>query len=214
MQTKLNDQPNISAAKTPWASLATPVALGYSLLWLGFLGAAYSAVARTEQVDKWSTIPWTWYLISLAVGFAGVFLVRRAKSRDALDETKTESEYSIVRSSLDAVTSSVALLREGERHPAEVLKFIDERCAEPLSEFAESRQSIVKRFGMKVYAEVMTEFATAERLINRSWSAAADGYVDEIAASLSRAASHLQHAQELLQRAEATRDAAISSANP
>jgi hypothetical protein len=185
--------------------------LGHVLLWAGFLGAAFSAVIRTEQADKWSTIPWPWYLISLAVGFVGVVLLRRAKSLAASDEAKTESEYSMVRDSLDAVTSSVGLLRAVDRRPAEVLRFIDERCAEPLSEFAESRQSIVKRFGMKVYAEVMTEFATAERMINRSWSAAADGYVDEIAASLRRADSHLHRAQELLRQAEAARDAAPSS---
>ena len=44
---------------------------------------------------------------------------------------------------------------------ADVLRFIDDQCAEPLSDFAESRQALIKRFGMTVYADVMTEFASA-----------------------------------------------------
>ena len=48
----------------------------------------------------------------------------------------------------------------------------------------------------------MTEFAAAERYVNRSWSAAADGYVDEVAASLDKADQHLKNAQELLRAAE------------
>ena len=55
---------------------------------------------------------------------------------------------------------------------------------------------------MKVYADVMTEFASAERLVNRTWSAAADGYVDEVATSLQLAGRHLARAKELLAVAE------------
>jgi hypothetical protein len=33
----------------------------------------------------------------------------------------------------------------------------------------------------------MTEFAAGERAVNRSWSAAADGYVDEVAVCLEKA---------------------------
>ncbi len=71
-----------------------------------------------------------------------------------------------------------------------------------LPTFADSRQALVKRFGLEVYADVMTEFASAERYVNRSWSAAADGYVDEVAASLARANKHLQNTKMLMTEAE------------
>lgn len=186
-----------------------PVLLGHLLLWSGFLVAAYCSVVRLEQEDKWSTIPWAWYLIALTVGLAGVVLVRRAKSHAASDEAKTEAEYSLVQKSLDTVAEVIDRLNaEEQRTPAQVLRCIDDECVEPLSDFAESRQALVKRFGLNTYAEVMTEFASAERLINRSWSAAADGYVDEVATSLRRAKHHLGRAREILSAAESDRQSA------
>jgi len=195
----------MTATDHPTKSRPSP-AIGHVLLWSGFLVAAYSSVAHRELEDKWSTIPWLWYLIALAVGFVGVVLVRRSKKHDDSDEAKTEAEYSLVRRSLDSVSALVERLNDnGYRTLGEVLHCIDHECAEPLSDFAESRQALVKRFGLKVYADVMTEFASAERLINRSWSAAADGYVDEVASSLRQADQHLRRARELLADAEAQR---------
>lgn len=180
-----------------------PLFFGHLLLWSGFLAAAFLSVLRTEQADKWSTIPWIWYLLALAIGFVGVVLVRLVKSHDTLDEAKTEAEYSVVRNSLEDVLSSVARLNaSADRTPNETLGSIDGECVESLSEFAEARQAIVKRFGLNTYADVMTEFASGERLINRAWSAAADGYVDEVSASLTRAEQHLRKAKELLDTAE------------
>ena len=178
-------------------------ALGHLLLWGGFLAAAFCSVLRTEQEAKWQTIPWAGYLLALAVGFAGVVLVRRAKRSHASDEAKIDAEYSTVRRSLDTLVAEVDRLNtQSDRKPTEVLHWIDDRCMEPFSEFAEARQALVKRFGMKVYADVMTEFASAERLVNRTWSAAADGYVDEVATSLQLAGRHLARAKELLAVAE------------
>jgi hypothetical protein len=160
-------------------------------------------VLRTEQDAKWQTVPWPGYLAAMTVGFIGVVLVRRAKRSHASDEAKTDAEYSTVRSSLETLTAVIDRLNaKADLRPGQALREIDDRCMEPFSEFAEARQALVKRFGMKVYADVMTEFASAERLVNRSWSAAADGYVDEVVSSLQTAGRHLHRAQELLALAE------------
>jgi len=53
------------------------------------------------------------------------------------------------------------------------------------------------RFGLPAYAGIMTEFATAERSINRAWSASADGYIDEVWLSLDRAQRRMHRAKEL-----------------
>lgn len=181
-------------------------ALGHLLLWLGFLAAAFCSVLRLEQsTDKWSTIPWFAYVLSMAVGVVGIALLRAAKRADHTDEEKTEAEYSIVRSSLETVVTIVERMRLGNHQSlGDVVRCIDDECVLPLANFAESRQALVKRFGMSTYAEVMTEFASAERYINRSWSAAADGYVDEVKKSLDRASAHLRKATELLHHAEST----------
>lgn len=179
-------------------------ALGQVLMWLGFLGGSFVSVSRLEvKGDKWATVPWLWYEIAMGVGVVGVVLLRRAKRDDHADDAKTDAEYSVIQQSLASLSAAVATLCQKSRQvPADVLRFIDAECAEPLSDFAESRQALAKRFGMTVYADVMTEFASAERYINRTWSAAADGYIDEVNKSINRANQHLANARELLSAAE------------
>ena len=178
--------------------------LGQFFLWAGFLAAAYSAVCRLEQADdKWGTIPWPWYVAGMLVGITGIVLLRLAMRQDHTDDAKTAAEYSVVRQSLETIASVVGRLCDQTEHqPSAVLRCIDDQCAEPFTAFADARSSLVRKFGLKVYGDVMTEFASAERYVNRSWSAAADGYVDEVKASLLRAHRHLQKAKELLTRAE------------
>jgi hypothetical protein len=178
--------------------------MGHLLLWAGFLAAAFASVCRLENADsKWQTIPWVWYGLSMIVGIVGIVLLRNANLEADADDERTGVEYSVVQRSLDTVASIVSGLSETRPQiPSEVLRCIDDQCAQPLSDFADARQALVKRFGLKVYADVMTEFASAERYVNRTWSAAADGYVDEVAASLDRANHHLQNARELLLAAE------------
>ena len=60
----------------------------------------------------------------------------------------------------------------------------------------------MQRFDLKTYADVMTEFASAERSINRAWSAAADGYIDEINLCIDRSYDHLGQVRDFLEQAE------------
>lgn len=178
--------------------------LGQILMWLGFLGGSFASVSRLElKQDKWATVPWFAYGIAMAVGIVGVALLRRAKREEHADDAQTDAEYSVIEHSLAKLSTAVETLCHGMQYrPADVVRFIDDRCAEPIADFADSRQALVKRFGMTVYADVMTEFAAAERYINRTWSAAADGYIDEVNASIRRADQHLRNARNLLSLAE------------
>ena len=177
---------------------------GHVLLWIGFLSAAFWSVYRLEHPDnKWSTIPWTYYGASMVVGIAGIVLLRLADRRVHADHEQTEAEFSVIQQSLTALAETVFRLSNVDPlDPGEVLRCIDNECAPKFAEFADARQALIKRFGLQEYADVMTEFAAAERYVNRSWSAAADGYVDEVSVSLDRANQHLQNAQQLLTAAE------------
>ena len=178
--------------------------LGHVLLWGGFLAAAYVSVSQLENPsDKWATIPWLWYCLSMLVGIAGIAILRYAARRDEANDENTEAEYSVVSDSLQNLAETVGrLCGQNELQLSEVVRAIDDECAERFSSFADSRQSIVRRFGLKVYADVMTEFASAERYVNRCWSAAVDGYIDEVTASLQRANRHLEKAMTLMSDAE------------
>jgi len=54
---------------------------------------------------------------------------------------------------------------------------------------------------MQNYANIMSPFAIGERLLNRAWSASADGYVDEVKDCIRRARVEMQRAKLLLEQA-------------
>lgn len=183
--------------------------IGQILMWSGFLGGAFCAVLRTGPPEGaaagsgWSTIPWGWYLLSVGVGVVGVIFLRLAAAKEKQDDGTTEFEYSTVQQSLEDVSAVVArLCSQTVSDPRMIVMAIDDECVEPLASFANSRQALVKRFGMTIYADAMTEFASAERFLNRAWSAAADGYVDEVEACLNRANSHLACTRQIIGAAD------------
>ena len=65
--------------------------------------------------------------------------------------------------------------------------FIDD-----INTFVEARKSIIHRFDMQSYADLMNHFAAAERYLNRSWSASADGYIDESYTYIAKAAEQFE----------------------
>ena len=181
--------------------------VGQVLLWAGFFGAAFLTVLKTEvDGSKWSTVPWLGYVIFMAVGIAGVVLLRIASAASETNSQRVEAEYSTVTDSLNALLDRIASLREqlGSLKPLEIVDFIDGQLAEPFANFADARNALTRRFGLQGFADVMTQFASGERFVNRSWSAAADGYVNEVASSLERAEGHLIKANELIQQMEKT----------
>lgn len=161
--------------------------IGRVLLWVGFLGGAYASVCRVERTEEpWSTIPWDWYLGCVAVGTVGVFALRHDRSQRRSLSATSETSLESVRESLESVRGRIVELETGldDSTCEEVLVSIDDRCVPVLAEFADGRGVILNRFGTAAYAEVMTEFASGERYLNRAWSAAADGYVDEVVHSI------------------------------
>jgi hypothetical protein len=67
-----------------------------------------------------------------------------------------------------------------------------------IDDFVMARSTLIHTYGLREYAELMTDFSIAERNINRAWSASADGYIDEVWLSLERANRQLQTVAEHL----------------
>jgi len=178
--------------------------LGHSLLWTGFLAGAFVSLRHLESTDEgWATISWDFYVVAMIVGIIGVLLLRLANQKVEADDSKTDGQVSVLRSRLARLIEIIDQLSSGDRlHPTRVRDSIDNDCTGPLAEFAEARNALTRRYGLTVYADIMTEFASAERYINRSWSAAADGYVDEVASSLLRAKEHLAKTKVLIDQAD------------
>lgn len=179
---------------------------GHCLLWIGFLSGAFVAVRSTEVADApWSTISWPLYAVGIAIAVGGVFLLRTTQpGRDESDDTHT-SNIAGLEALLGKILGHLRSWQtaEGRLPVFQVHGAIDRDIADDLAEFADLRQSMVRAFGLQQYARVMTEFALAERSINRMWSASADGYVDEVDRSNARAVNHLEAALERLREAQA-----------
>lgn len=181
-----------------------PRIFGHVLLWSGFLSGALLAVRRTEvEDDPWSTISWPAYAVALSVAVAGVVLLRSTKRTARLGSERHAADVDQLDAALDRLHKQLRLWQLGKDKPGvyDVHGQIDELLSPDLALFAELRESLIDSFGLQEYAGIMTHFALAERTINRMWSASADGYVDEVNASLDRAVAHLETAIERLRAA-------------
>ncbi|MCA9298431.1 MAG: hypothetical protein KDA28_05155, partial [Phycisphaerales bacterium] len=67
-----------------------------------------------------------------------------------------------------------------------------------LPAFADARERLIAAHGMGGFARIMDAFAGCERLINRSWSLAADEYLEESVTCLHEARSRLNETAALL----------------
>lgn len=175
--------------------------IGQILLWGGFLSGALASVMQIKaEPNAWATINWPWFIASVGVGVAGIVIFRIGRRSSTSEIEKAHSDFATLGPALDRISSAVSKLQIDLPHlaPSEIPKQIDATCVDDLNLFAEGRESIITKKSMADYAAVMTEFAAAERTINRAWSAGADGYLDEVESCLQRASSLLENARALL----------------
>jgi hypothetical protein len=171
--------------------------LGHLLVWIGFLAGAFLTVARQDEL---LSVPW--FVAALAVGAAGIALVRVGTRRLARHEDKLVADISTLHASLEQVVADVKAL-DHEKESLSVYDLhgrIDDTFAEHLAAFVEARESIAHRFGLQAYADVMSHFASGERYLNRVWSASTDGYVDEAHEQLVKAHEQFDEALETFRR--------------
>jgi hypothetical protein len=166
-------------------------AAGPTLTALGFLAGALAAVLEPARIDPRLFFP------ALGLSAFGVVLMRVAAHREARDEAKLEASYE----ALDGALRELARLARELDEAKETMDVhalpdaIDARFSPHFEAFVEARHSIPHLWGSQAYADVMSPFAAGERYLNRVWSTAADGYVDEAHASLTRAREQLEAAR-------------------
>ena len=166
--------------------------LGYLLITAGFLTGALVSVLDEELVR------WTLYAVALAVGVAGIVIVRTVTHQQAHEGGRLARGMEDIDASLDRIVANIRQLnaQKADLHPYDVRMRIDELFPDDINTFVEARESIGHVHGLHAYAEVMNHFAAGERYLNRVWSASADGYVDEIDEYLERSQVQFAGAQE------------------
>lgn len=174
---------------------------------VGRLQAADVERVRVKSINlgRWSYLP---HFIAACVGLvAGGMLTRLSAARDArqLEESAADGDVLSpddamreLRAVVRAVLDDVANIHDEDRICATVTLRVGRATRDLVPSLVDVRERLVARMGLGGYAAFMDAFASAERVLNRSWSAAADGAVDESIESLEIAAERLAIAEERL----------------
>ncbi|MDI9432180.1 MAG: hypothetical protein QM570_10720 [Planctomycetota bacterium] len=169
---------------------------------IGFIIASLAAVVDEDMVK------WLWYVPALALGIAGVVVIRTHVARRTKADHHVAANIETIEASLSRIADNIDKLN-ADKHAIDtydVRHRIDELFADDLETFVDARQSIAHRHGLAAYAEVMTAFAAGERYLNRVWSASADGYIDEVHAYLAKAKDQFAETLALLHRLQSPAD--------
>jgi hypothetical protein len=164
--------------------------LGYLMITLGFLVGALAAVVNKDQVQ------WEYFFAALAAGIAGIVLVRVGHRKESRSEGKLAANIQSIESSLGRIVENIGHLNEEKQsiNPYDIRHRIDELFAEDIITFVKARESIGHVYGLSAYADIMSDFASAERYLNRVWSASTDGYIDEVSTYLDKAQQQFSEA--------------------
>ena len=172
--------------------------IAYVLLCAGFLFGAYTTALDVQNVD------WMLFGIAAAAAIAGVIMAKRADRAQATSGDVLATNRSELNESIANVVRDLNELQDGGALQGEALRaYIDDKLRPDLRRFVDARESMVHLYGLQTYADIMSEFAAAERYINRVWSSSADGYDDEATDYIARAADQFKQAQQQLAEAAA-----------
>ena len=148
---------------------------GFILLSLGFICSALVAV-----VDK-ETVNWALFIPAMAVGVIGVVILRVSIKKHKKGAGKVGADIKNIEKSLTNIVQNMTTFSIDKKNinVYDIHGKIDELFMNDIETFLEARESIIHQYTMQSYADLMNHFAAGERYLNRSWSASADGYVDE-----------------------------------
>lgn len=174
---------------------------GIALLLIGFFGASFVAVRELDTKSdgtklEWQTVNWLHYGGFIALGVVGVVLIRTAAAGAKGETHVVAADLQTMKSSIEDINRELAEMVAAREtmNVYDVHERIDAQMATQLAAFADARESLITAYGLQPFADVMTQFATGERAINRAWSASADGYVNEVWNCLERASGFMQKA--------------------
>lgn len=159
---------------------------------------------RVREADllRWD-LNWLFGLSVIGL-IAGAMMLRHQRAAEAramaeISDTQTDGpsprellETAVRR--LEDLRGEVAALTDTKDRLNVIIAQVGEVQNEQLLPFVEARGKLVNQLGMTGYAQLMDQFAAAERELNRSWSAAADEVVDESVQSLRTAVHRFREA--------------------
>ena len=161
-------------------NLAGPLSFGIGII-VAIAGATKLPADGTKWPDTWPV-----FLIGALLSVVGIVLWRMAEAKqDAATATGEDGKSDPLELLQAAVPAVKAVEADFQGLTSETLcERIDAVLQEFIVPAAEARQDLVKKLGMERGAEILVTAAYAERMLNRVWSASADGHLPEAGASL------------------------------
>ena len=172
--------------------------VGPILFGLGIIVAIAGATKLPADGSKW---PDTWpiFLIGALVSVTGIVMWRLAETkRNSQVGQGDDSKRDPLKLLQEALPVAQAIETELNALSTEALcERVDHVLVTFILPAAEARQDVVKKLGMERGAEILVTAAYAERMLNRVWSAAADGHGPEASASLVEAVGAMKETAAL-----------------
>ena len=169
------------------------------MITIGFLAGALAAVVDKEAVE------WGYFAGGLALGVAGVAVVRTGHRQETTAEGKLAANIETVETALGSIVANITRLNEEKESidTYDVRHKVDELFVEDVGRFVGARESIGHLYGLSAYGDVMSSFAAGERYLNRVWSASADGYIDEVNTYIDKAREQFVDSLERIRQLKA-----------
>lgn len=139
------------------------------------------------------TIAFIATVVGLIIWWKDVFAQRKANQAAESDESNPLTLLAGLAPQLSDLASSIDQL-EGEAITARVEQILEHTVLP----FAEARQKLFDRLGMRTGADLLVTAAYGERMLNRTWSAAADGHLTEARSSFREATQAFDEAAAML----------------
>lgn len=152
----------------------------FGLFGIGIIVAISGGAKMPAATGEFPTT-WPLFASGIAAAIVGVVLWRLENRRHAgEDEESTAPDANPVVLLADLQKPMQLLVEEsGKLDVASIEQRVDELLETYVLPFAEVRRGIIDRFGMSDGAEILVTVAYGERMLNRAWSAAGDGYPEE-----------------------------------
>ena len=163
---------------------------GYILVTVGFVLASLVSVTDVLEVD------WNYFAWSILVSIVGIFLIKSREKSETSNAEVLLSNMQNIKESLEHIVTGVKKIRTeiNPENPQDVHNKIDDILPSHLEAFVDARKTIGHVHGLTNYANVMNYFATAERYLNRVWSASTDGYIDEVTMYMEKCEEQFENA--------------------
>ncbi|MCA9556989.1 MAG: hypothetical protein H6704_09645 [Myxococcales bacterium] len=175
---------------------------------IGIMVAISGGAKTPEKVGAWPD-SWPIFALGAVAALIGLVLWRRQK---ALARANLKEQMSAPGQANNPFELLAGLIEPARRLGAEIdtlgaeaiCQRVDDLLETYVLPMAEVRQRVLDRLGMAAGAEVLVTVAFAERMLNRTWSAAGDEHLPEARAVYPDALEAFIEAQALAEKALAS----------